>query len=261
MSTVLSTVTAPPARTCRAARPRRIVRRNERIEHYRELVRPIALHYHQRCAEPLDDLTQVGLLGLLRAAELYRPGSGTPFPAFARPHVRGAILHYLRDLAAPVRLSRRVEERRHQLSRLRRDWPTRHGAVPTAEQLRTALGLSPRQWQDLEASLVLQRPLSLQEALTEEGLGDLPSPVDGPGEADERGGEVLQLLSQLEEPLRTVVERVVLTGWSYRRTAEVLHVSPMTVQRRLRRGLEKLRLRLSCQAAAPGRVASAAPAC
>ncbi|MCU0528606.1 MAG: sigma-70 family RNA polymerase sigma factor [Cyanobium sp. Prado107] len=261
MSTALSTGFAPPARSCRAARPRRIARRNERIEHYRQLVRPIALHYHQRCAEPLDDLTQVGLLGLLRAAELYRPGSGTPFPAFARPHVRGAILHYLRDLAAPVRLSRRVEERRHQLSRLRRDWLARHGSQPSAQQLRTALGLSPRQWQELEATVVLQRPLSLQEVLTEEGLCDLASPADGEGETDERGGEVLGLLSQLEEPLRTVVERVVLTGWSYRRTAEVLQVSPMTVQRRLRRGLEKLRGLLSCPAAAPGRAASAAPAC
>jgi RNA polymerase sigma-B factor len=32
-------------------------------------------------------------MGLLRAAELYKPQTATPFEAFARPHIRGAILH------------------------------------------------------------------------------------------------------------------------------------------------------------------------
>ncbi|MGL6132920.1 MAG: sigma factor-like helix-turn-helix DNA-binding protein, partial [Prochlorococcaceae cyanobacterium] len=69
------------------------------------------------------------------------------------------------------------------------------------------------------------------------------------------------LLSRLEEPLRTVVERVVLAGWSYRRTAELLQVSPMTVQRRLRRGLEQLRRLLSPGAAGPRLAASGGPGC
>jgi RNA polymerase sigma-B factor len=242
------------------APPRSIQRRNRRIEQYRDLVRPIAVHYHQRCAEPLDDLIQVGLLGLLRAAELYRAGSSTPFSAFARPHVRGAILHYLRDLAAPVRLPRRMDERRQQLSRLRRQWPCHHGGEPTAEQLRLAMGLSLRQWQELEASLPLQRPLSLDEALTEGWPG-----VEATAAADDglesQGPEAAALLGQLEEPLRAVVERVVLAGWSYRRTAELLQVSPMTVQRRLRRGLERLRDLLRSGAAGPRLVASGAPTC
>lgn len=243
-----------------AALPRCIQRRNRRIEQYRELVRPIARHYQQRCPEPLDDLIQVGMLGLVRAAELYHAGSNTPFAAFARPHVRGAILHYLRDLAAPVRLPRRLDERRQQLSRLRRQWPCQHGGEPTAEQLRQAMGLNPRQWQQLEISLPLQRPLSLDEALAEdrpEGAVNLAAEADG----DTGGTDMSALLSQLEEPLRTVVERVVLAGWSYRRTAAVLKISPMTVQRRLRRGLERLRQLLRPGAADPRHAASAVPAC
>ena len=254
----MSTLSASPAL------PRGIQRRNRRIEQYRDLVRPIALHYQQRCAEPLDDLIQVGLLGLLRAAELYRPDTRTPFSAFARPHVRGAILHYLRDLAAPVRLPRRLEERRQQLGRLRRQWPCRGAAEPSAEQLRQAMGLNRRQWQELERCLPLQKPLSLDEALMEERqevVGDASgSAAVGPG-PEARGPEATELLSQLEEPLRAVVERVVLAGWSYRRTAEQLQVSPMTVQRRLRRGLEQLRRLLSPGAAVPRLAASGAPGC
>ena len=79
-----------PRPTCRRPRlPRTLQQRNARIEQYQQLVRPIALHYHLRCAEPLEDLVQVGLLGLLRAAELYSRQRQTPFDAFARPHIRG----------------------------------------------------------------------------------------------------------------------------------------------------------------------------
>jgi RNA polymerase sigma-B factor len=268
----MSTPSTIPGRPCRrggprpasgsrtAAHPRCIRQRNRRIEQYCDLVRPIALHYQQRCAEPLDDLIQVGLLGLLRAAELYRSSTATPFAAFARPHVRGAILHYLRDLAAPVRLPRRLEERRQQLGRLRRQWCVLHGGEPTPEQLRSALGLSIRQWQELEAALPLKRPLSLQEACSEDDA-DGAAWVMAATSSGSGHGEVMASLERLEEPLRTVVERVVLRGWSYRRTAALLQVSPMTVQRRLRRGLEHLRSQLSPGAADPRRAASAAPAC
>ena len=72
---------------------RALLQRNQRVNQYRALVNPIAVHYVRRCPEPLDDLIQVGLLGLLRATELYQAHTATPFEAFARPHIRGAILH------------------------------------------------------------------------------------------------------------------------------------------------------------------------
>ena len=89
---------------------RALQQRNQRVNQYRALVTPIAVHYCRRCPEPLDDLVQVGLMGLLRAAELYQPQTATPFEAFARPHIRGAILHYLRDSASAVRVPRRQME-------------------------------------------------------------------------------------------------------------------------------------------------------
>jgi DNA-directed RNA polymerase specialized sigma24 family protein len=52
---------------------------------------------------------------------------------------------------------------------------------------------------------------------------------------------VRQQLACLEPGLRRVIQKVVLSGWSYRRTAALLQVSPMTVQRRLKQGLAQLR--------------------
>lgn len=238
--------------------PRTIQQRNCRIEQYQQLVRPIALHYHLRCAEPLDDLVQVGLLGLLRAAELYSRQRQTPFDAFARPHIRGAILHYLRDTAPAVRLPRRLEEQQQQLARLRRQC----SQPPSSEQLRQAMGLSAAQWQRLLESGLHRRPMSLDQLMLDpEATDQLAGLQTSAGETERDGeGDVRHLLGQLESCQRAVLERVVLAGWSYRRTGEALQISPMTVQRRLRSGLAHLHQLLRAGSPVAG-VASAVPGC
>jgi RNA polymerase sigma-B factor len=208
-------------------------RRNRRVESHRDLVRPVALHYARRCQEPLEDLHQVGLLGLIRAAELYRPAQGTPFQSFARPHIRGAILHYLRDEAPSVRLPRRQAELQERLQRL-------SGQLEdsAARQLRQRLGVDEDHWRLLLRHRQLCRPLPLEEIRIEE----LEAPRKMPGE--ERLVALRNLLERLEPRQRQVVRQVVLNGWSYRRLAAQMQVSPMTVQRLLHRGLARLREQL-----------------
>ncbi|MBE9153489.1 sigma-70 family RNA polymerase sigma factor [Cyanobium sp. LEGE 06113] len=235
-----------------------VAARNRRVEQYRALVRPIALHYHHRCPEPLDDLIQVGLMGLLRAAELYRPAMATPFEAFARPHIRGALLHYLRDVALPIRLPRRLDEQRQRLARLRAEWFATHHRPATEEELRRQLGLSQARWQQLMAAERLVRLPSLEELQLEAGHGDGASHEDHDHGSQEAPA---LLLARLEEPLRLVVEKVILGGWSYRRTAAALQVSPMTVQRRLRKGLAELRGWLLSPGVQQHPAASAVPGC
>lgn len=229
-----------------------IRRRNGRVDRYCQLVRPIALHYCARCPEPLDDLIQVGLMGLLRAAELFSDEGATPFDAFARPHIRGAILHYLRDRCQPIRLSRRLQE---QLDRRRRCLA---GSSMSDEQVRLAMGLSESQWQHLEQA----RRLNQLEPLTSELEDKLGAPDSDERRDPERDGQAQQALALLDPALAVVVQRVVLAGWSYRRTASQLHVSPMTVQRRLHKGLAALRQQLEISPGTGLRpVASVAPAC
>ncbi len=72
---------------------RQQTRRNARVEHHMRLVEPLARRYASKSGQDPDDLLQVGLMGLLRAAERYEGQRDIPFSAFARPHIRGAILH------------------------------------------------------------------------------------------------------------------------------------------------------------------------
>ena len=59
----------------------------------------------------------MGCLGLIKAYNRYDAQRGAPFPSFAKPHIRGAILHFLRDRVGLIRLPRAVEERAMQMIR------------------------------------------------------------------------------------------------------------------------------------------------
>lgn len=220
--------------------------RDQRVATYQHLVGPLAHRYAQCSPEPLEDLRQVGLLGLLRAAERYNPQQQVSFEAFARPHIRGAILHHLRDRAWLVRLPRRQAELQQQLGR---------GQAPSSERAPEAEAVWLRRW----AALV--RPLSLEvlAGLGEEAAAGLLSEPHGmathtdayvPRDLDPSWEQhnLAQILSLLDQRQQAVLRCVVLQGWSYRRTAAELGVSAATVQRALHEGLATLRRRLQQQA-------------
>jgi len=253
-------------RTTRGSSNRDHHQRNTRVNQYRSLVTPIAVHYGRRCPEPIDDLVQVGLLGLLRAAELFDATTLTPFAAFARPHIRGAILHYLRDSALAVRLPRRQMELQDKLRQVRAEWGSSKGCNASSEDLRKALELTDAQWQDLQRGLAMGRPLGLEgtaaDAWAERAIEPSSSAADlmAQEQLEEQQRELKRQLSRLEPEVRRVIHQVVIAGWTYRRTAALLKVSPMTVQRRLKRGLAELRQGFS-QSGLRHPVASATPAC
>ena len=130
---------------------------------------------------------------------------------------------------------------------LKASWSSCHGQEPSSEDLRLALQLSLEQWQELLSGQAMARPLDLETGYEETRLqGDeggmlWESESTGADDWEHQVAEVRQQLACLEPGLRRVIQKVVLSGWSYRRTAALLQVSPITVQRRLKQGLAKLR--------------------
>lgn len=222
--------------------------RNQRVLGHLELVEQVARHYAARCRERSDDLQQVAALGLIRAAERYDSGTNVPFAAFARPHVRGAVLHYLRDVAPLMRVSRRLQERSRQVERCRQQ-AGGHGAEL---DLQRQMGLSDRQWRALEliareACVQVLPPGQLEESqqqLEESSQNGLDAP-------SESGSEALAALGRLSRRQRDVVERVVLQGQSLRTVALRQGSSAATVHRILHQALAELRRQLSPASAAP----------
>ncbi|MCT0219888.1 sigma-70 family RNA polymerase sigma factor [Synechococcus sp. CS-1329] len=244
----MTSVSLLQSRPGRPGLSRRLRQRNDRVAKHLELVRPIAHHYSSLCREGRDDLTQVGLLGLLRAAELFQSDQGTPFEAFARHHIRGAILHYLRDQAPVIRLPRRQRELEDRLRRLQQSQLGEAAATNPCQEpltgvsLARQLGLSEAQWQRFEQLRQLGRPVSL--AGEEDRLVAAETELEEGPAGCEAGERIMALLAELELRQRTVVREVVLAGQSLRGTARKMQVSPMTVHRLLARALDTLRQRL-----------------
>ena len=205
------------------------------------LVAPIARHYARITRELADDLTQVGLLGLLRAAELYVPSGGEPFEPFARQHIRGAILHYLRDQAPLMRIPRRRQELEQQRRRCESRLQSELGLTPPPEAVRQAMGLTQTQWERLGASPTGHRIVPLDDG------AEIPaSEHDQDGADDARGALALALLDQLPTQQAEAIKAVILAGRSLREVAHDWGTSASTVHRQLHRGLAELRRLLEC---------------
>ncbi len=81
------------------------VGRDELVDAHLALVDALARRFVS-AAEGFDDLRQVGVIGLLKAAARFDPGRGVPFAAYAAPFVLGELRHHVRDCTWPVRVPR-----------------------------------------------------------------------------------------------------------------------------------------------------------
>jgi RNA polymerase sigma-B factor len=81
------------------------VDRDELVRAHLPLVDVLARRFVSE-SESIDDLRQVGVIGLLKAANRFEPWRGVPFPAYAAPFVLGELRHHVRDCTWPVRVPR-----------------------------------------------------------------------------------------------------------------------------------------------------------
>lgn len=196
---------------------RQLRRHNAIVEDHLQLVPPIAHRYASRTGENLDDLIQVGRLGLIRASRQFKSHRATPFIAFARPHIRGAILHYLRDSAGLIRLPRGVEERAQRLTRCS------EADLTSQDQQILSLYRSKGRWTCLHEDSLAATTNDLQ-AMEQQG--------------DRR--RLRDAMNKLPKQEKVAIKVVILEGLSLRQAGGQLKVSAMTVQRRVKSGLTRL---------------------
>jgi len=104
-----------------------------------EVACAIAARYRGRGLEP-DDLRQVALVGLVKAAQRYHAGAGDSFLAFARPTIRGEIRRHFRDAGWAVRPPRRLQELHADIRAVAAALEQDIGGPPHTAQLAEALG-------------------------------------------------------------------------------------------------------------------------
>jgi RNA polymerase sigma-B factor len=114
--------------------PERAPLRDELVRLNLPLVEHLARRFCNR-GEPLDDLTQVGTIGLLKAVDRFEPQRGVEFSTYATPTIVGEIKRHFRDRGWSIRVPRRLQEMRLELVSATADLTQHLGRSPTVAEL------------------------------------------------------------------------------------------------------------------------------
>ncbi|MDX2231355.1 MAG: RNA polymerase sigma factor SigF [Leptolyngbyaceae cyanobacterium bins.349] len=221
--------------------------RNQLVQMNAGLVRKIAHRVSHQCAEPYEDLEQIGYLGLIRAIERFNPNQGCAFSSFAVPYIRGEMLHFLRDRSSTVKIPRRWQQLNKAGQKVREELAEAYGRQPTDEEIAQQLGVSVTEWRESKMATKNRLPLSLDATVSQQvdspmTLGDMlpDSHYQNLQILEEDRQQLQRALSQLEDKTRQAIEYVFIKDLSRKEVAERIGVSPMTVTRRLHRGIQQM---------------------
>ena len=104
------------------------------------LVRSLARRYSYR-GEQLEDLVQIGAIGLIKAIDRFDLDRGVELTTYATPNIIGEIKRHFRDKGWSVRVPRGLQELNVQLSRLMEQLTVQLGRSPTIPELAKAAGV------------------------------------------------------------------------------------------------------------------------
>ena len=218
--------------------------REKLVMSHMNLVRFLANKFKNR-GEPLDDLIQVGYLGLLKAIDRFDPSRGLEFTTYATPTIMGEIKRHFRDKGWSVRVPRRLQELSAKVNQATDVLTTELQRSPKIEEIAEYLDAS------VDEVLEAMESSSAYSSVPLEGTGnndndDAPSVLDRYATEDSALNftddrliieEALKGFSPRE---REVIDRRFLQGMTQIEIAEQLGISQVQVSRLLRRTLKKI---------------------
>lgn len=215
------------------------------------LVRKIAHKIANQSPLPYEDLEQIGYIGLITAAERFDPSHGYAFSSFAIPYIKGEMLHFLRDHGSTVKIPRRLQQLRAEGEKAYQSLSTTLGRQPNEIEIAEALEIDLEEWRSVKLSSINRTPMSLNAMLSSgngqltdmtmtlaETLTDVHSQIQQ-DQSEERLA-LQHALTQLEDKTRDMIESVYLHQRSRYEVAERIGVSPVTVTRRITKGIHQL---------------------
>ncbi|MEU5833976.1 RNA polymerase sigma factor SigF [Streptomyces diacarni] len=214
------------------------------IEANLPLVRYVAARFRSR-NEPMEDVVQVGTIGLINAIDRFDAGRGVQFPTFAMPTIVGEIRRYFRDNVRTVHVPRRLHEMWVQVSGATEDLTTLHGRSPTTAEIAERLKISEEEVLACIEAGRAYRATSLEAA--QEREDGMPGLLDRLGYEDpeldgvEHRDLVRHLLVQLPEREQRILLLRYYRNLTQSQISAELGVSQMHVSRLLSRSFARLR--------------------
>ncbi len=221
--------------------------REELVQRHLPLVRSLARRYAGR-GESLEDIEQVGAIGLIKAIDRYELEREVALTTYATPNVVGEIKRHFRDKGWAIRVPRRLQELKLSLTKATSELSQKNGRSPTVGELAAHLGMSEEDILEGLESANAYSAVSLDAP--DGGDDDSPAVADSLGMMDDalEGVEYRESLKPLLERLPPREKKILMLrffgGMTQSQIAAELGISQMHVSRLLARTLAQLRTRL-----------------
>lgn len=226
--------------------------REKLVELYVPLVRALARRY-AHYGEALEDLVQVGSIGLIEAIDRFDPERGSDLVSFAIPTITGEMKKHLRDRSTVVRMPRRLAERALVLRPAREMLAARLRRSPTLSELAQEMGLCEDDVAEAIESERARVPVWLSTAGEVNVELDGAIAVEGAFDTSEERLLLAAGFRTLAERERRILHLRFFAGLSQTEIAREVGLSQIQVSRLIRDSLERLRAALDMKRAAPSK--------
>jgi RNA polymerase sigma-B factor len=214
------------------------------------LVRYLAGKFANR-GEPIEDLVQVGTIGLIHAVDRFDPTRGNKFSTYAAPTIVGEIKRYFRDKSWNLRVPRRLQELNNATSKAAESLTGSLGRSPTILEIASAIGASEEETLEAIELGNAYETVSLDSRLDGHGDANPLSLAEFIGDEDEdlldvsAFDDVRQALRGLDEREQAIIALRFFNDLSQFEVAQRLRISQMHVSRLQHKALRKLKALLA----------------
>ncbi|MDD7338833.1 MAG: sigma-70 family RNA polymerase sigma factor [Oscillospiraceae bacterium] len=202
--------------------------RDIKIEENLGLVHSCARRFTGRGVD-YEDLVQAGCIGLIKAVDNFDDERGFSFSTYAVPVILGEIKRIFRD-DGTVKVSRIIKDRGRKISYIKEEFSRINGHEPTVGDISSILGISEEETaQAINASLPV---FSLTPAEDGDSRGEFDVPTESYDAEIADKIALRQIMEQLEDRDKKLIEYRYFKGLNQTKTAELLNMNQVWVSRR-----------------------------
>ncbi len=224
--------------------------RDQLVMNHQNLVRFLAGKFANR-GESLEDLIQVGVIGLINAVDRFDPERGTKFSTYATPTIVGEIRRHFRDKAWSLKVPRRLQELNLSANKAADRLSQKLGHPPTIQEIAGEVGASEEETLEAIELGNAYDTVSLDTKLTHDGesspltLAEFVGGMDGSLQNIDAFGDLKQAMEYLEPREQSIIHYRFFQDMSQTEVAKRLSISQMHVSRLQQKALKRLKELLS----------------
>ena len=193
-------------------------------------------------SENLDDLFQIGCVGLIKAIDNFDLSYGVKFSTYAVPMILGEVKRYIRDNSS-IRISRSLKDIAYKSLKIIDDYYAENGREPTFEYIADLLGVS--EFDVSNALIALKDPVSMYEAIYNDG-GDtiyLYDQIEDKKSSSDVSNRLAieNAINDLNMREKYILDERFVMGKSQMEIAEMLDISQAQVSRLEKKAINQLK--------------------